>query len=242
MRVSAQRSSQRSRYACAASGLSKRSPRSGALRVIDAALDLALAIGVPRPTRERDDAVVREQIAVERVQRRVVDVGREHALLQVVEDDRAGHAAEPAEGLLVQPGPHLAARAPGEQPDRLAAVAQRQDEEPHPAVLPRLGVAHHRPVAAVVDLGLLSRPPSRSRDGRRAAARPARPAAGARSAARWRSRRGSRGRRRDRGRSPRRRGRRASACSIASRYGSHALAWGLRPGGRRPGRRRRSRR
>ena len=76
----------------------------------------------------------------------------------------------------------------------------------------------------------LPRPPSRSRDGRRAAARRARHAAGARSAARSRSRRRSRGRRRDRGRSRRRRGRRASACSITSRYGSHALACGLRPG------------
>ena len=126
------------------------------LGVADARLDLALAIGVADPARQRDDAVVREHVAVERIQRGVVDVRREDALAQVVEDDDAHRAAQPPEGLLVQLGPDLRARAPHEQPHRLARVAERQDEEPRPAVLARARVADHRPLA-VVDLAFLAR-------------------------------------------------------------------------------------
>ena len=90
MRVSAQCASQRSRYACASSSVSKRRPlQRRLLRVADAGFDLALAIGIADAARQRDDAVVREHVAIERIERRVVDVGREHALAQVVEDDDA---------------------------------------------------------------------------------------------------------------------------------------------------------
>ena len=60
---------------------------------------------MPDAARERDDAVVREHVAVEWVDRRVVDVGREHALLEIVEDDGLRHAAEAAKRLLVELGP-----------------------------------------------------------------------------------------------------------------------------------------
>src|SRR5690606_38129354 len=60
------------------------------------------------------------------------------------------------EGGLVELGPDSAARAKGEQADRLAAIAERQDEETRAAVLAGLRVAHHRPVA-IVDLRLLAR-------------------------------------------------------------------------------------
>ena len=73
-----------------------------ALRVADAGLDLALAIGIADAAGQRDDAVVREHVAVERIERRVVDVGREDALAQIVEHDDARRAAEPAKGALVQ--------------------------------------------------------------------------------------------------------------------------------------------
>ena len=51
---------------------------------------LPFAIGIADATRQRDDAVVREHVAIERIERRVVDVGREHALFEIVEDDRRG--------------------------------------------------------------------------------------------------------------------------------------------------------
>ena len=173
MRVSAQRVSQRSRYACASSSVSKRRPLSGVFCAWPTpASTLPFAIGIADAARQRDDAVVREHVAIERIERRVVDVRREHALAQIVEDDDARRAAEPAKRALVQLGPDLRARPPREQPHRLARVAERQDEEPRAPVLARRRVAHHRPVA-VVDLAFLAR---RGRDddarlGRRASPR-----------------------------------------------------------------------
>ena len=105
---------------------------------------------------ERDDAVVREDVAVERVERRVVDVGREHPLLEIVEDDGLRHAAEPAKRLLVELRPDPRTRLPGQEPDRLAAVAEGENEEARAAVLAGLRMADHRAVA-VVDLRLLAR-------------------------------------------------------------------------------------
>ena len=48
-------------------------------------LDLAFAIGIADAAREPDHAVVREDVAIERIERRLVDVGGEDALFQVVE-------------------------------------------------------------------------------------------------------------------------------------------------------------
>ena len=106
---------------------------------------LPFAIGIADAARQRDDAVVREHVAVERIERRVVDVGREHALAQIVEDDDPHGAAEPAKRPLVQLGPDLRARLPGQQAHALAAVAERQDEEPRAPVLP--GAAGRAPSA-----------------------------------------------------------------------------------------------
>ncbi len=141
------------------------------LRVPDARFDLAFAVGIPHPTRQPDDAVVREDVAIERIEERLVDVRREHALFEVVEDHDLDGAAQAPEGPLVQLGPGLRARLPDQEPHSFPRVAQRQDEEPRPPVLARLRMADHRPVA-VVDLGLFAR---RGRDddaslgGRRAA-------------------------------------------------------------------------
>jgi hypothetical protein len=86
MRVSAQRVSQRSRYVCASSRVSKRkAAERGLLRVTDAGFDLPFAIGIADAARERDDPVVSEHVAIERIEPGVVDVGREHALFQIVE-------------------------------------------------------------------------------------------------------------------------------------------------------------
>jgi hypothetical protein len=101
MRVSAQRVFQRSRDACAASSVSKRSPfERRLLRVPDARFDFAFAIGIADAARQRD-AVVGEHVPIERIERRIVDVGRDDALLQIVEHDHLDGATEPAKGLLV---------------------------------------------------------------------------------------------------------------------------------------------
>ncbi len=68
----------------------------------DRGLDLPLPIGIPPPTRQGDGLVVREHVAVQRVQDRVVDIRGEHAFAQVVDDDEPDVAAQPTEGLLMQ--------------------------------------------------------------------------------------------------------------------------------------------
>ena len=152
MRVSAQRRSQRSRYAWPSSRCSKRRPRSGVFWAWPTAgFDLALPIGVADAARQGDDAVVGEYVAIERIQRRVVDVRGEDALLEVVEDDDAHGAPQAAKRPLVQLGPDLCAGAVNQQPDGLARVAQGQDEEPCSAVLAGVRVTDHRSLA-VVDL------------------------------------------------------------------------------------------
>src|SRR6202049_2364835 len=47
-------------------------------------------------------------------------------------------------------------RPPGEQAHAFAAVAERQHEQPRPAILPALRITHHR-TTAVVDLRFFSR-------------------------------------------------------------------------------------
>jgi hypothetical protein len=56
---------------------------------------------------QADHAVVREHVAIERIERRLVDVGRQHALFEIVEDDRARGAAQAAKRALVEFRPRL---------------------------------------------------------------------------------------------------------------------------------------
>ncbi len=97
-----------------------------------------------------------EHVAVERIQRRVVDVRGEDALLEIVEDDDAYGAAQPAERPLVQLGPDLGAGAVNQQPDGLARIAQGEDEESCPPVLAGVRVTNHRSLP-VINLRLLGR-------------------------------------------------------------------------------------
>jgi hypothetical protein len=52
---------------------------------------------------------VRKHIAVERIERRLVDLGGQYALAQIVEHHDTGTAAEPAKGFLVELSPRLRA-------------------------------------------------------------------------------------------------------------------------------------
>ncbi len=90
------------------------------LRVADAGFDLALAIGIADATRQADHAVVREHIAIQRIERRLVDVGREHALFEIIEDDRPRRAPEAPKRALVELRPRLRARLPRQQPHGFA--------------------------------------------------------------------------------------------------------------------------
>src|SRR5262245_17143528 len=72
------------------------------LRVPDPGFDFSFAIGIRDATGQSDDAVVREHVWIQRIQRRIVDVGREHALFEIIEDDHADTAAEPTEGAFME--------------------------------------------------------------------------------------------------------------------------------------------
>ena len=96
-----------------------------------------------------------EHIAVQGVERGIVDVGGEHALAQIIEHNDARAATQPAEGLLMQFGPDLRAGPEHQQANRLAAVAQSQHEQPRAPVLAAVRVAHHR-AGAVIDLSFFT--------------------------------------------------------------------------------------
>jgi hypothetical protein len=101
------------------------------------------------PAGQRDGAVVSQDVVIERVQCRVVDIRFEDAFAQVVEHQDTRGATRPAEGCLVQLAPGLGTRLRHEQADRLAAEAERHDEEPNPAILAGARVPHHRAVSVI---------------------------------------------------------------------------------------------
>ena len=125
------------------------------LRVADAGFDFAFAIGILNAAGHGHRAVVREHIAIERIQSGIVNVGDEHALAQIVEHDDAGGAAQSAKGSFVQFGPDARTGAERQQTNRLATAAQRHHEQPGAPVLAALGIAHHR-AGAVIDLRFLA--------------------------------------------------------------------------------------
>jgi hypothetical protein len=79
--------------------------------------------------------VVRQHITIERVQARIVEVGRQHAFAQF--------------------GPDPRARTERQQSNRFATVAQSQHEQSRAPVSATVGVAHHRP-GAVIYLAFLA--------------------------------------------------------------------------------------
>jgi hypothetical protein len=125
-------------------------------RVPHTRLDFSLAVGMHHAAGHRRRAIVAEHVAVQRIQRRIVDIGLQHALAQIIEDDDARDSAEPMKRLFVQFGPDARAGLEREQPNRFAAVAKRQDEEAGATVLARVWIADHGPVA-VIDLRFLAR-------------------------------------------------------------------------------------
>ena len=126
------------------------------LGVADARFDLALAVWIAHAAWQRDCAVVLQHVAVQRIERGIVDVGREHAFAQIIEHDHASGPAEPAESFFMQFGPDLRTGTEHQQANRLAAVAQRQDEQPRAPIL--ASVRSRAPSGrAVIDLRFFAR-------------------------------------------------------------------------------------
>src|SRR5580658_10165562 len=126
------------------------------LGVTDARFYFALAIRIAHAARQRDRSVVLEHIAIERIERGIVDVGCEYALAQVVQHDDPRDSAQTPEGLFVQLGPDTRTRPEHQDPHAFSAVAQREYEQACPPVTADLGIAYHRP-GAVIDLRFLPR-------------------------------------------------------------------------------------
>ena len=82
------------------------------LRVADAGFDFPFAVRIAHAARQRHDAVVGEDVAIQRIQDRVVDVWGEDALPEVVEDNDLDGTAESTKRLFVQLGPDLRTRPP----------------------------------------------------------------------------------------------------------------------------------
>jgi hypothetical protein len=82
----------------------------------DAGFDFAFAIGITDATRQCDRAVCHD-ISIERIKRRIVDVGRTHAFFEIVRDDERVPPA--AERRVRATRRYLLALLPHERPARL---------------------------------------------------------------------------------------------------------------------------
>src|SRR5579863_5344362 len=118
--------------------------------------DLALAIRIADPAGHGGHGIMSQRVAVDGVQRGIVDVGSQYAFAQIVEDYGTRGPAEPGEGFLMELGPDTRTGTEGEQANRFAAPRQGEYELPGAPVPAAAGIAHHR-TAAVIDLSLFSR-------------------------------------------------------------------------------------
>ena len=98
---------------------------------------------------------MRQHVAVQRVQRGIVDVRSEDTLAEIIEHDHSRGAADATKGLLMQLGPGLRTGAEDQQSNRLPAATKRQHEEASAPVLAGVRIANHRTLA-VIDLSLFT--------------------------------------------------------------------------------------
>ncbi len=124
--------------------------------VSDGGLDFSFSIWIFDPARQGHCTVVGEDVAIEWIQRGIVDVGDEHAFAQVIEHDDARTTTQATKRFLMQLGPDARAGAEGQQAYGLAAVPERQHEQSRASVFARLRIADHR-AGAVIDLGFFTR-------------------------------------------------------------------------------------
>ncbi len=125
--------------------------------MVDSGLDFSLSIRIAHLARKRRHTVVRQDIAIQGIQARIVEVRRQHALAKVVQHDDTRRSAKPAKCLLVKLGPHPRTRFEDQQTNTLATAAQRQHEQPRAPVLATVRIAHHG-AGAEINLALFTKP------------------------------------------------------------------------------------
>ncbi len=79
------------------------------LRVADSRFDFSFAIGTLNPAWHGDDAVMCQDILEQRIDCGVVDIRREHAFPEVIQNQNTGAAAKSAKRRLMQLGPRACA-------------------------------------------------------------------------------------------------------------------------------------
>src|SRR5579885_1884217 len=121
----------------------------------DTGLDFAFPIRVLHSARKGCDTVVLQHVTVQRIERGLINVWREHALAQIIEHHHASGPASPAKRLLMQLGPDTRTGTEHQKANGLPAVSQRQNEQSSAPILAVLRIAHHR-AGAVINLGLLT--------------------------------------------------------------------------------------
>ena len=119
-------------------------------------LDLGLVLGLERPGRVDQGAVVRREFGIRTVDLRVVEVGPVHPGLEVVRDQPSGYPGEERERLHVRGAPLGLVHAQRRAHEHVPRAAQHHHERPHRAPPPAARVQPH-PQLPVVDLRFLPR-------------------------------------------------------------------------------------
>ena len=126
------------------------------LNVADRRFDFAFEIGSVRPARYCHAAVVSECRCVELVDLRVVDIGIDHALFEIIRPNDPSRAAKVREALFMEFRPNLRRRFPKRFGKHVTTHPQRHDEEPRLTILSGLWMSRRR-AFAVVDLRFVTR-------------------------------------------------------------------------------------
>src|SRR5690606_9209812 len=99
------------------------------LRVSDRMLDRAFAVRIAYPGRIGHHTVMTQHHGVHGIEFGLVQVGRKHPFLQVIEHDVVRRAAKVTPGLLMQLRPGFLAGLPDDTPETAPRVAQRHHKQ-----------------------------------------------------------------------------------------------------------------
>src|SRR6202034_43031 len=116
----------------------------------------AFAIRVLHSAWKRCDAVVLQHVTVQRIERGLINVGREHAFAQIIEHHYTSDSAQSAKSFLMQLSPNTRTGTEHQKANSFSAISQRQNEQAGTPVLASLGVAHHR-AGSIIDLRFFTR-------------------------------------------------------------------------------------
>ena len=92
--------------------------------MVDAALDFSFSIWIAHFAGQRRHTVVCQNIAIQRVHARIVEVWRQYALAKVIQDYNPRRTAKPVKCLFMQLGPYPRTRTEDQQANTLPTTTQ----------------------------------------------------------------------------------------------------------------------